>query len=476
MKNDTTRFPKTLTAEMLRGFITTENGSTNPRKGEIDGRVYIAKCGDWSGKSSDEHVANELAADEFLRAAGFNVPASKEYRVDFGDGERVVRLSEFLEDAVPLAEAWERADEQAKTRLREQVLAAYPVQSVIAGIDTFMNDNVLVDRQGELWFVDNGADFDFRSRGERKGWFWSRARVDDPRSGYLSLARHRDQGFLRRLLGGVDAAALWAAAAKADVGHYAALLPRGLARRELVDYIGEIARFAADAAKNPPPLRTELVFVLDRSGSMGGTADDVIGGFNGLVRKQLAEKGECMVSTVLFDDRINVLHDRVPLRDITEMTTCEYQIGGSTALLDALGGAVVHHIEIQRKLPFGKKADKVVFAVITDGYENASRHFDADLVRKLVRRQREEWGWEFIFLGANIDATETARDLGMAAERAVDFVCDGTGLDAGYDAVNRAVTNVRNRRRVEDRDADGSAWRDNLDRDYIARKRKGLHK
>lgn len=474
MKNDTTRFPKTLTAEMLRGFITTENGSTHPRKGEIDGCVYIAKCGGWSGRSSDEHVANELAADAFLRAAGFNVPASKEYRVDFGDGERVVRLSEFLEDAVPLVEAWERADEQQKARLREQVVAAYPAQAVIAGIDTFMNDNVLVDRQGELWFVDNGADFDFRARGERKGWFWSRARVDDPRSGYLSLARHRDQAFLRRLLGGVDPAVLWSAAEKADVGRYAALLPRGLARRELVDYIGEIARFAAEAVKNPPPPRTELVLVLDRSGSMGGKESDVIGGFNGLIGKQLAEKGECRVSTVLFDDKIAVLHDRVPLRDIGPMTTREYRVGGTTALLDALGGAVAHHVDVQRKLQHAEKADKVVFVVITDGCENASRRFNADLVRKLVRRQREEWGWEFIFLGANVDAVESARNFGMAADRAVDFVCDGAGLDAGYEAVNRAVANVRNRRRVEDRAADGSLWRDGLDRDYKARRPSGV--
>ena len=469
MQNDTTRFPQRLTAEMLRGFITTEHGSTHPRRGEIDGRTYIAKCGDWSGRSSDEHVANELAADEFLRAAGFNVPASKEYRVDFGEGERIVRLSECLPDAVPLAEAWEKGSETQRARFRQQVLAAYPAQAVVAGIDTFMNDNVLVDRKGELWFVDNGADFDFRSRGDRKGWFWSRGRVDDPRSGYLSLARHRDQTLLRRILGGVDAAALWQSAADAQIARYAALLPQSVARRELADYIAALAAFAADAKAKLPPPRTELVFVIDRSGSMGGTENDVIGGFNGLIGKQRAESGECRVSTVLFDDQVEVLHNRVSLRALAPMTARDYAVRGSTALLDALGGAVMHHIDVQRRLPYGEKADKVVFAVITDGAENSSTRFTERQVQDLVCRQREEWGWEFLFLGANIDSAETACGLGIASERAVDFVCDGAGLGAGYDSVNRAVSNLRNRRRVEDRDAAGNGWRDAVDRDYRRR-------
>jgi hypothetical protein len=150
-RNDTAGFPQTLTAETLRNFITTERGCTHPRVGEIDGRRYIAKCGIWSAYSSDEHVLNELVADAFLREAGLNVPASREYRVDFGtDGVHVVRLAEFKADAIPLGEAWGKADEAAKARIREQVLAAYPYQALIAGIDTFTYDNVRVDPEGRL--------------------------------------------------------------------------------------------------------------------------------------------------------------------------------------------------------------------------------------------------------------------------------------------------------------------------------------
>ena len=125
---------------------------------------------------------------------------------------------------------------------------------------------------------------------------------------------------------------------------------------------------------------------------------------------------------------------------------------------------------LQRRLPNNEKADKVIFAIITDGYENASRKFSAEAVRKMVKFQTEEWGWEFLFLGANIDAVEVAKDIGVGAERAVDFVCDGGGVGLGYDAVDRAVRNVRNRRRVEDADDDGCSWRDQVDRDYQARR------
>ena len=465
-------FPKELTAELLRGFITTENGCTHPRVGEIEGRRYIAKCGIWSAYSSDEHVLNELAADALLREAGLNVPASKEYRVDFGgrDGEHVVRLAEFKDDSIPLGEAWEKADAAAKERIRAQVLAAYPIQALIAGIDTFTYDNVRVDRDGKLWFVDNGASFDFRACGLRKGWFWQRGRIDDPHSGYLSLARHRDQHMLRCLLGGVDPIALWKAAADAGLARLCAALAGDLARPELVAYINALAEFAAKTATNPPPPRTELVFVLDRSGSMSGVVDDVIGGFNGLLAKQKKEAGECKVSTVLFDDAVSVLHNRIDIKDVGPISEREYTIGGSTALLDALGGAVMHHIDVQRHLSAGEKADKVVFAVITDGQENASKKFSRNAVRKLVKNQTEEWGWEFLFLGANIDAVTAAEDVGICADRAVNFVCDGEGVGASYEAIDCAVRNIRQRRRVEDVDESGCNWRTKIDSDYRSRK------
>ena len=466
------KFPKTLTAETLRGWVTTEHGCTHPRVGEIDGCRYIAKCGIWSTYSSDGHVLNELAADAFLRAAGLNVPASKAYRVDFGgqDGEHVVRLAVFKADTVPLGEAWEKADATGRARIRAQVLAAYPIQALIAGIDTFTTDNVRVDTEGNLWFVDNGASFDYRACGLKKGWFWQRGRIDDPKTGYLSLARHRDQGLLRRLLGGVDPMVLWKAAADADLVRLTRALPGDLARPEWDAYLTELADFAARTVANPPPTRTEAVFVLDRSGSMYKVVNDVIGGFNRLLVKQKQETGVCRVSTVLFDDTVQVLHNRIPIRDVEPISEREYVIGGCTALLDALGGAVTHHIEVQRRLPASEKADKVVFAVITDGFENASKLFSPDQVRKLITRQTEEWGWEFLFLGANIDAVATAKAIGIDADHAVDFVCDDVGVGAGYDAVDQAVSNVRNRRRVEDPDERGASWRTNIDQDYNTRK------
>lgn len=465
-------FPKNLTAEMLRGFITTERGSTHPRVGEINGKEYIAKCGAWSTYSSDEHVLNELKADEFLRQAGFNVPASKEYTVDFGgrDGKRIVRLAEFKADTIPLAEAWKQGDETLRAKIREQVVASYPVQAIIAGIDTYKYDNIRVDRDGNLWFVDNGASFDFRARGLKKGWFLYRDNPLDPKSGYMSLARHRDQGLLRRILGGVDEAALWNAAARLDIQGIKNAFPNELLTRPVIMYINNIATIAVRETKNPRPVKTELVFILDRSGSMGGVESDVIGGFNNLLEKQKRENGECYVTTVLFDDKISLLHNRKAIRDVEPITTREYTIGGTTALYDALGGAVARQVELQRTLPSKEKADKVIFAIITDGYENASRKFSAEAVKKMVKYQIEEWGWEFLFLGANIDAAEVAKDIGVAAERAVDFVCDGGGLGLGYDAVDRAVRNVRNRRRVEDADDDGRSWRDQIDRDYQARR------
>ncbi len=468
--NDTAGFPQTLTAETLRSFITTERGCTHPRVGEINGRQYIAKCGIWSAYSSDEHVSNELAADAFLREAGLNVPASREYRVDFGaDGVHVVRLAEFKSDAIPLGEAWDKADDSAKARIREQVLAAYPYQALIAGIDTFTYDNVRVDPEGRLWFVDNGSSFDFRACGLRKGWFWQRSRIDDPHSGYISLVRNRHQGMLRRLLGGVDVVALWKSAADADLARMAQALPRDYARTELIGYIHAIAAFASRIAANPPPPRTELVFVLDRSGSMGGRESDVIGGFNSLLEKQKKEAGECRVSTVLFDDRMEVLHRRTSIRDVAPIGDREYNVRGMTALLDALGHAVRFHIDVQRHAPENRKADKVVFAVVTDGMENASRTFTPEAVRELVKNQTEEWGWEFLFLGANIDAITAAADIGIRAERAVNYHCDSQGLDMTYDAVNKAVSNIRKHRRVEDLDERGESWRTHVDRDYGSR-------
>ena len=147
----------------------------------------------------------------------------------------------------------------------------------------------------------------------------------------------------------------------------------------------------------------------------------------------------------------------------------EYNVRGSTALLDALGYAVKFHIDVQRRAPEDRKADKVVFAVITDGMENASHTFPPEVVRELVKNQTEEWGWEFLFLGANIDAVTAAAGIGIKAERAVNYHCDSQGLNMTYDAVNKAVSNIRKRRHVEDIDERGENWRTHVDRDYGSR-------
>ena len=231
-------FPKRLTAEMLAGFRTTERGCTHPRVGEIDGVKYIAKCGSWSAYSSDEHVHNEFVADNILRAAGLNVPFCREYRVDFHDGrgKQIVRLAKFAEDAVPLMEAWRNADERLRRKICEQAVYAYPVQAWIAGIDTFTYDNALVDRDGGLVFVNNGASFDFRACGKRKGWFWDRNDIDDPDVGYLSLAAHPDQYVLKTILGPTTDARLKSAAERYDFTALARRLPDSHRTRELKEY------------------------------------------------------------------------------------------------------------------------------------------------------------------------------------------------------------------------------------------------
>lgn len=228
-------FPETLTAEMLSGFVTTERGCTHPKVGEIDGRRYIAKCGDWSMYSSDAHVLNELVADQFLRTAGFNVPPSRRYGVDFGEGERVVRLAEYI-SAKPLMQVFGSADVTLRAKIRDQAIAAYPIQALIAGIDTFTYDNVLVDANGALWFVDNGASFDFRACGKRKGWFWGRQDLADPQTGYFSLMQHPNQDVLQTIVGRISRSELVAAAKGFKFKELVATLPDVYRQLEFESY------------------------------------------------------------------------------------------------------------------------------------------------------------------------------------------------------------------------------------------------
>ena len=188
---------------------------------------------------------------------------------------------------------------------------------------------------------------------------------------------------------------------------------------------------------------TELVFILDRSGSMSGLERDTIGGFNSMIEKQKRETGEAVVSTVLFDNESVVIHDRLPLDSVPRMTEREYFTRGCTALLDAVGGAV-HHIGNVHK--YARKEDvpeRTLFIITTDGYENASKRYDYDKVRRMIQRQKEKYGWEFLFLGANIDAAAEAKRFGIGADRAVNYKCDEAGTALNYEVISDAVCEIR---------------------------------
>lgn len=211
---------------------------------------------------------------------------------------------------------------------------------------------------------------------------------------------------------------------------------------------------------------TELVFILDRSGSMAGLESDTIGGFNALIEKQKKEEGECFVSTVLFDNRCEVLHDRLPLADVKPLTDRDYTVRGCTALIDALGGAIHHIANIHKYARPEDVPAHTLFVITTDGMENASHRYTADEVRKMVEREKEQYGWEFLFIGANIDAVETASHYGIAANRAANYHADETGTGILYAAVSATVADVRASRPMAD------DWNRPLEEDYNARKKR----
>lgn len=210
---------------------------------------------------------------------------------------------------------------------------------------------------------------------------------------------------------------------------------------------------------------TELVFILDRSGSMGGLEADTIGGFNSLLEKQRKEAGEALVSTVLFDNETEVLHDRVPLTDVAPMTDRDYYVRGCTALLDAVGGAIHHIGNIHKYARSEDVPEHTLFVITTDGMENASRRYTAPQVKKMVERQQEKYGWEFLFLGANIDAVETASHFGIAPQRAVNYHSDHEGTALNYEVLSDAVGAVRAGAPL------GAQWKERIERDFEERKR-----
>ena len=188
---------------------------------------------------------------------------------------------------------------------------------------------------------------------------------------------------------------------------------------------------------------TEIVFILDRSGSMAGLEADTIGGFNSLIEKQKREEGKAIVSTVLFDNESKVIHDRVPIGDVKPMTREDYYVGGCTALLDAVGDAI-HHIGIVHKYARQEdRPEKTLFIITTDGMENASRRYTYDMIKKMTERQKEKYGWEFLFLGANIDAPQMARSIGISEDFAADYCADKKGTNLNFEVLNETILKVR---------------------------------
>lgn len=208
----------------------------------------------------------------------------------------------------------------------------------------------------------------------------------------------------------------------------------------------------------------ELVFILDRSGSMQGLEKDTIGGFNSMIARQREEEGEVLVSTVLFDDCSEVVHDRVPLEKVPPMTEKEYFVRGSTALLDAVGSSIRHIGNIHKYARKEDVPERTLFVITTDGMENSSLSYCYDRVKAMIERQKKEFGWEFLFLGANIDAAEEAGRLGIDPSRAVRYHSDRKGTALNYAAVGEAVAMFRKRIDIDD------SWKEEIVEDYRSRK------
>lgn len=209
---------------------------------------------------------------------------------------------------------------------------------------------------------------------------------------------------------------------------------------------------------------TELVFILDRSGSMAGLESDTIGGFNAMLEKQRKEPGDALVTTVLFDNHIELHHDRIPLSGVASLTGRDYFVRGTTALLDAVGMTIRKIVQAHLHTAEAVRPGKTLFVIITDGMENASREYTADRVRAMIEKEKA-YGWEFLFLGANIDAVSTASSIGINAERAVNYHADPAGTRLNYDVLGDTISDVRASRPVT------ASWKERINADFSGRRR-----
>ena len=195
---------------------------------------------------------------------------------------------------------------------------------------------------------------------------------------------------------------------------------------------------------------TELVFILDKSGSMSGLEKDTIGGYNSMLAKQKTVQGECYITTVVFDNNYELLHDRIDIRAVGPITEKEYQVGGSTALLDAIGNAIHKIGKVQKHTADEYRAENVMFVIITDGEENSSREYSAKEVKEQIERQKSKYNWEFIFLGANIDAVRTAEQFGIGEDRAMDYIADSEGTNLNFTVMSAVVAEYREKATISE--------------------------
>lgn len=228
-------------------------------------------------------------------------------------------------------------------------------------------------------------------------------------------------------------------------------------KKELTTCGGVTAPETADVSK------TELVFILDRSGSMHGLEKDTIGGFNSMLDEQKKKDGVVLVTTVLFDTDCEILHDRLPLGKVPEMTENDYRVGSCTALLDAIGRTITHVSDIHKYARPEDVPEKTLFVITTDGLENASRKYTASRIKRMIEEKKSEYGWEFLFLGANMDAIATASGIGIGRDRAVTFCSDAVGTAVNYKSVSKAVLHFRGCREID------SSWKEDIEADVKRR-------